>query len=120
MNNGDNNGRFHWHKIDGEIPEGDFIRQVTVAGKKLCLLRHAQKLHLVQNSCPHAGGTLSGGWCERGMLICPIHRYSYHLENGRGAEGQGDYINTYPLQERPDGLYAGFRQTLFSRFFGRA
>jgi len=108
-----------WHKIETEIPEGDFIKQVLVAGKKLCLLRDQGKLHLIQNSCPHAGGILSGGWCDQGMIICPIHRYSYSLENGRGAAGQGDYIDIFPLREDKDGgLYAGFKQSLFRRFFG--
>jgi nitrite reductase/ring-hydroxylating ferredoxin subunit len=107
-----------WYKIEEEIPEGDFIRQVVVAGKKLCLLRNAGKVYLIQNSCPHAGGILSGGWCDQGSIICPIHRYAYNLENGRGAEGQGDYINIYPLREEADGLYAGFRRSLFRRFFG--
>lgn len=106
-----------WYKIEEEIPEGDFIRQVTIAKKKLCLLRHNGTLHLLQNSCPHAGGILSGGWCEKDKLVCPIHRYSYDLNNGRGAEGQGDYIDIYPLREKPEGLYAGFRQSLFRRFF---
>lgn len=109
-----------WYKIEEKIPEGDFIRQIDLAGKKLCLLRNEGKVHLVQNTCPHAGGILSGGWCEHGKLICPIHRYGYDLENGRGAEGQGDYIDIYPLREEADGLYAGFRQSLFSRFFGKS
>lgn len=108
----------NWYRIDEEIPEGDFIRQVVIAGKKLCLLRNEGRIYLVQNTCPHAGGILSGGWCSNGMLICPIHRYGYSLENGRGAAGQGDYINIYPVREEPDGLYAGFRQSLFNRFFG--
>jgi nitrite reductase/ring-hydroxylating ferredoxin subunit len=108
-----------WYKIEEQIPEGDFIRQVVVAGKKLCLLRNEGQLYLVQNTCPHAGGILSGGWCQNGSIICPIHRYAYSLDNGRGAEGQGDYINIYPLQEEQDGLYAGFPQSLWSRFFGK-
>lgn len=108
-----------WYRVEEKIPADDFIKQIVIAGKKLCLLRYQGKLHLLQNNCPHAGGILSGGWCEKGMLICPIHRYSYHLESGKGAEGQGDYINIFPLQEKPDGVYAGFRQSLFSRFFGK-
>ena len=108
-----------WYKIEEEIPAGDFIRQISVAGKKLRLLRHQNEIHLVQNSCPHAGGILSGGWCEHGKLIRPIHRYAYDLSTGRGAEGQGDYIDLYPVKEEPDGLYAGFKQSLFSRFFGK-
>ena len=108
-----------WYKIEEKIPEGDFIKQVIVDGKKLCLVRHQEKFHLLQNNCPHAGGILSGGWCEKGLLICPIHRYGYDLENGRGAEGQGDYIDIYPLKEEHDGLYAGIIHGLFRRFFGR-
>lgn len=109
-----------WYKIVESIPEGDFIKQVVVDGKKLCLVRHQDKFHLLQNSCPHAGAILSGGWCERGLLICPIHRYGYDLENGRGAQGQGDYIEVYPLKEEHDGLYAGVKQGLFRRFFGKS
>lgn len=108
-----------WYKIEQEIPEEDFVMQISVAGKKLALLRHQGVLHLVQNSCPHAGGTLSGGWCEKGKIICPVHRYSYDLQTGRGAEGQGDYVDLYPLKEEEGIWYAGFRQSLFQRFFSK-
>ena len=108
----------HWYKIQESVPEGDFVKQVIVAGKKLCLVRHQQEIHLLQNNCPHAGAILSSGWCEKGLLICPVHRYGYHLENGRGAQGQGDYIEVYPLKQEPDGLYAGIKQGFFKRFFG--
>lgn len=108
-----------WYKLEIEIPpEEEFIVPVTVAGKKLCLIRHEGKLYLTQRSCPHAGGQLSGGWCKDGMLICPLHRYGYNLENGRGAEGQGDYIDIYPLKVDNDGLYGGIKESLFKRFFG--
>lgn len=110
---------FRWYKIEDEIPEEDFIRQILVAGKKLCLVRNQGKLHLLQNSCPHAGGILSGGWCSKGKIICPVHRYEYDLENGRGAEGQGDYIDLYPLKQEEGIWYAGFRQNLFQRFFNK-
>lgn len=108
----------HWYKIQEPIPGGDFVMEVVVAGKKLCLVRHNGQFHLLQNSCPHAGAILSGGWCEKGLLICPVHRYGYDLENGRGAQGQGDYIEIYPVKQEPDGLYAGIKKGFFKRFFG--
>jgi nitrite reductase/ring-hydroxylating ferredoxin subunit len=107
-----------WHKITEEIPGGDFVMQVIVTGKKLCLVRNEGRLHLFQNNCPHAGAILSGGWCEHGLLICPVHRYGYSLENGRGAQGQGDYIEVYPVRVDGGDIYAGMKQGLFSRFFG--
>ena len=108
-----------WHKIETTLPDGEFVKMVVVDGKKLCLLRNDGKLYLVQNSCPHAGGVLSGGWCVEGHLVCPIHRYEYDLTTGRGAEGQGDYIRIYPLREEVDGLYAGIKRNLFQRFFSK-
>lgn len=106
-----------WEKIDIPFPEGDFVDQVQVGGKKICLVREKGKFYAFQNTCPHAGGILAGGWCEHGNLICPIHRYTYSLETGMGAPGQGDYIRSYPLLMQSDGLYIGFKDGLWKRFF---
>jgi len=48
-----------WHKIETEIPDEEFVKQINVDGKKLCLVKHQEKLFVVQNTCPHAGGILS-------------------------------------------------------------
>jgi nitrite reductase/ring-hydroxylating ferredoxin subunit len=106
-----------WVKVDVPFLEEEFVKQVKVDGKKLCLIRHQTKLFVVQNTCPHAGGILSGGWCKEGNIVCPIHRYEYNLITGRGAKGQGDYIHIYPTEEREDGLYIGFKESLWKRFF---
>jgi nitrite reductase/ring-hydroxylating ferredoxin subunit len=57
--------------------------------------------------CPHAGGDLTTGWCKEGKLICPIHRYSYSLETGKGSEGQNDYIESYLVEIRDNSIYVG-------------
>lgn len=107
-----------WHKIDIEIEKGEFVKQINVDGKKLCLVSHNDEFFVVQNYCPHAGGVLSGGWCKNGHLVCPIHRWEYDLHTGMGAEGQGDYIERYPVEIKPDGLYVGFRKNWIKRLFG--
>lgn len=107
-----------WCKIEEEIPEEDFVKQIRIDNKKLCFIKHEQQFFVVQNTCPHAGATLSGGWCKNGHLVCPIHRWEYNLQNGRGAEGQGDYIDTYPVEIRNDGVYVGFKESWFKKLFG--
>ncbi len=109
----------NWVKVlsKQELTEPDFIRMVKADGKKICLIKHENKFYATQNTCPHAGGILSGGWCKNGHLICPLHRYEYNLETGKGAEGQGDYIDIYPLEERPDGLYIGLKENIWKRWF---
>jgi len=107
----------NWIKINIELPAGESIKQVKVNGKKLCLIKNNGQLYAVQNTCPHAGGILSGGWCSNGNIVCPIHRYEYNLETGRGLEGQGDYIEKYPLLIKEDGIYVGFKETLWQKVF---
>lgn len=106
-----------WFKVEVELPENDAVEQIKVNGKKLCLVKHEQKIYVVQNTCPHAGGLLSGGWCKEGHIVCPIHRYEYSLTTGRGAPGQGDYINIYPTELREDGLYVGMKESWWKRMF---
>ncbi len=106
-----------WHKIVDEVPESDFVKQIIVDNKKLCMVRNNGELYIVENTCPHAGGILSGGWCKDGHLVCPIHRWEYNLKTGRGASGQGDYIDVYPLEMRPDGLYIGLKISWIHRLW---
>lgn len=106
-----------WFKVDIELPDHDLVEQIKVNGKKLCLVKHQENIYVIQNTCPHAGGILSGGWCKEGHIVCPIHRYEYNLSTGRGAPGQGDYINIYPTEQRADGLYVGLKESWWKRFF---
>lgn len=105
-----------WYKIENTLPEGDFVEQIKVNGEKVCVVREKGEFYVLQNTCPHAGGILSGGWCKNEYIVCPIHRWEYSLKTGRGAQGQGDYIHIYPVEHRSDGIYIGFKESWLSRF----
>ena len=89
----------------------DFLKPVTVAGKKLCLVKTEGKLFAIQNKCPHAGAQLSNGWCTEKKIICPYHRQEFDLETGRGAAGQNNYVDTYPVEIQEDGVYIGIEKS---------
>ncbi len=97
-----------WYKIPGIQPSSQpFIKKAKAGGKTLCLVGFEGKIFALSARCPHAGGDLTAGWCKEGKLICPIHRYSYSLETGKGSEGQNDYIDSYPVEVRDDAIYVG-------------
>ena len=97
-----------WHKIpDVQDLHKPFIKKVKAGGKSICLVGYEGKVYAIGATCPHAGAELSGGWCKDGKIICPFHRYSYSLETGRGDPGQNDYVDTYPVEIREDGVYVG-------------
>lgn len=97
-----------WYKIpDLKYTGQTFIKRVKAGGKTICLVGYDNKVFALGARCPHAGGDLTQGWCKEGKLICPIHRYSYSLETGKGSEGQNDYIDSYPVEIKEDSVYIG-------------
>jgi len=97
-----------WYPIpDIPLTGRPFIKKVKAGGKTLCLVSVDDKVYALGARCPHAGGDLTQGWCKEGKLICPLHRYSFDLETGKGSEGQNDYIDTYPVEIRDGILHVG-------------
>jgi nitrite reductase/ring-hydroxylating ferredoxin subunit len=95
-----------WYKVaDTANLSTSFLIKVNAGGKQLCLINTNEVLYAVAGTCPHAGADLSKGWCEDGQLICPFHRYKYDISTGRGAPGQNDFIRTYAVELRDDGIY---------------
>jgi len=83
----------------------------------MCLVGYEGEIFALSSKCPHAGGDLTSGWCKNEKLICPVHRYSYDLKTGKGSEGQNDYINTYPVEVKADGIYIGVT-SFWEKIFG--
>jgi nitrite reductase/ring-hydroxylating ferredoxin subunit len=97
-----------WYKLPVvPDPQKPFITKVKAGGKNICLVGYEGEVFALSAKCPHAGGDLSEGWCRDGKLICPVHRYAYSLQTGKGDPGQNDYIDKYPLEVRADGWYVG-------------
>jgi len=98
----------NWYKVNELTdPDKPFIKKVKAGGKGICLVGYEGKIYALSATCPHAGAELSGGWCREGKIICPFHRYSYSLQTGKGDPGQNDYVDTYPVEIREDGVYVG-------------
>nr|WP_294948646.1 Rieske 2Fe-2S domain-containing protein [uncultured Mucilaginibacter sp.] len=97
-----------WYAIEGIVPDDKpFIKKVKIAGTNLCLLGYEGKLFALGAICPHAREDLSRGWCNNGKLVCPVHRFSYDLETGKGSPGQNDYVESYPVKIKGEVVYVG-------------
>ncbi|QNL48700.1 Rieske 2Fe-2S domain-containing protein [Olivibacter sp. SDN3] len=107
-----------WYNIDEDLPSVNTIRKIKRAGKHICLINHENKYFATSWRCPHAGADLSNGWCEEGRIVCPYHRHAFDLETGRGDKGQGNYINTYPIEKRDGKWYVGWKTNWLQRLLG--
>ncbi|WP_448699457.1 Rieske (2Fe-2S) protein [Mucilaginibacter sp. AW1-3] len=99
-----------WYKVlDNKDLKYPFLTKARAGSTSVCLVGVNNEVHALAAKCPHAGADISQGWCKDGKLVCPYHRYSYDIQTGRGSPGQGDYIKTYPVEMREDGIYVGIK-----------
>lgn len=98
-----------WYRITGQLyTDQPFIKKVSAGGKSICLVGYEGTIFALSTKCPHAGEDLSRGWCTEGKLVCPVHRFSYNLSNGRGSPGQNDFVATYAVKIKDGEIYVGF------------
>ncbi len=113
--------KYQWFKIADAKSELRFsansLAIVEVNGKKITLAKHNGQLKACAYTCPHAGGVLANGYLDAlGNIVCPLHRYKFSVENGRNITGEGYFLKTYRIEEREDGIFAGFEEKGFLNF----
>jgi len=75
-------------------------RRIMVGSRALALVRLGERVFACLDSCPHMGGYLSEGWVStaRAEVICPWHRFRFHLESGASVTNPGLVVPTFPVQ----------------------
>jgi nitrite reductase/ring-hydroxylating ferredoxin subunit len=97
-----------WYKIPGVQFTGEpFIKKIRAGNKNICLVGYEGKIFALGSTCPHAGEDLSRGWCKDGKLVCPVHRFSYTLETGKGSPGQNDFVESYAVKIKDGIIFIG-------------
>ena len=70
-------------------------KYVEIGGFQLAVFLHDGRAYTVDNTCPHAGGSLAGGQVENGCAVCPWHFWAFRLDNGQLRDMPGVAITTY-------------------------
>ena len=97
-----------WHKVldDHNLLAEGRVMTVTAGHTGICLAHFEGKFCALNNKCPHQGGPLGEGSIENGLLRCPWHGWDFHPCSGK-APGFDDGVETYPVDQRADGIYVG-------------
>lgn len=67
-----------------ELPEGS-SKEVEHQGRVVALFNQGGKIFAMDGICPHAGGPLSEGTIEDGVVTCPWHGWQFRLANGQNV-----------------------------------
>lgn len=88
-----------------ELKEGDG-KYIRIGDVHLAVFLHEGKPYAMENRCPHAGGSLSGGWIDHGHVLCPWHQWAFEIHSGELAGANGRVkVKTFELRvvAGPDG-----------------
>jgi nitrite reductase (NADH) small subunit/3-phenylpropionate/trans-cinnamate dioxygenase ferredoxin subunit len=81
----------------GDVPEGEG-KTVTVAGKLIAVFRCGGEFRAIDDTCPHMGASLSGGYVEDGVVTCPWHAWRFRLADGAWADNPRLKIGCYAVR----------------------
>jgi nitrite reductase/ring-hydroxylating ferredoxin subunit len=73
-------------------------KYVEIGGFGLAVFLDDGAVHVMDNTCPHAGGNMAGGYVEEGCAVCPWHHWAFRLDNGQLRDMPGVMIRTYPVR----------------------
>lgn len=82
---------------EGDLPVGQ--RKLVLAhGKWIALFHLPEGWFAIDNSCPHAGGSLSEGGIKDTVVTCPWHYWQFDLRTGRSPLIQSIRAEVYPVR----------------------
>jgi nitrite reductase (NADH) small subunit/3-phenylpropionate/trans-cinnamate dioxygenase ferredoxin subunit len=73
-------------------------KYVEIDGFQLAVFINNGQTFVIDNTCPHAGRNLAGGYVEDGCAVCPWHYWAFRLESGELRDAPGVKISTYPTR----------------------
>ena len=78
-------------------------KYIELDGHHLAVFLHLGNVHVMDNRCPHAGGSMSAGWIDEShSAVCPWHAWAFELTTGCLQGAPTVKIGVYPtrLHER--------------------
>lgn len=91
---------FDWVRIGtiDDIPvQGS--RRVMNGETKIAVFRTAgDRIHALEDKCPHKAGPLSEGLVHDGCVTCPLHNWVISLETGAAQGADEGQTATYPVR----------------------
>ncbi|NOT01102.1 MAG: Rieske 2Fe-2S domain-containing protein [Phycisphaerales bacterium] len=79
---------------------------VSVGGRELAVFRSGDDVTVIDNSCPHAGGNLSGGDMTDGVVECPWHNWRFDLRTGVCEHAANVRVARYTAAVRDGWVFA--------------
>lgn len=100
-----------WYRVETMGVSGlreNAIQEVSVGGRRVCLVLRSAGVFAFSPTCPHAGARLCEGWVDaRGDVVCPAHGYRFSPKNGLNKSGEGYRLKTFAVKVEGEAIFVG-------------
>jgi len=89
-----------WIKVCGleDIPLSQ-ARTVNIGDSMDAVFRLTDdRVKAIENRCPHKQGPLAEGIISGDDILCPLHNWRIHLDDGKVAAPDEGCVKTYPVK----------------------
>ena len=76
--------------LDESVLADNSMEIIEIEGQKIVLIKRNGKIHALDNTCPHLGGSLGRGTLKANTVICPLHHWTFDLGTGKAVMGVPD------------------------------
>jgi nitrite reductase/ring-hydroxylating ferredoxin subunit len=90
------------------FPEGRVVLRKDGEGCRYACVREGDRVHAVDDQCPHQGYPLSQGSVNGGVLTCEWHNWKFELATG-GCTFGGEPVRRYPTRVEAGRVYVDRR-----------
>ena len=80
----------------GDLKDGE-CGTLSVNRKVIAVFRSGEEYFAIDDTCPHMGASLSGGYVDNGIVTCPWHYWRFRLSDGAWADNPRVKIGCYPV-----------------------
>jgi NAD(P)H-dependent nitrite reductase small subunit len=79
---------------------------VAVKNMALAIFRQNDGVKVMDDTCPHAGGSLSSGFIREGVVYCPWHGWPFRIADGKCPDNENICVRTFEAKVEGDRVKA--------------
>src|SRR5688572_1591904 len=79
------------------LPQGNG-RTVELKGRRFAVFNSQGSFFAIDDTCPHVGASLGDGFCDNGIVHCPMHGWAFEIATGACRSNPAKPVNTYPTR----------------------
>lgn len=80
-----------------EIPQGQG-RRVDLEGTPVAIFNVRGRIHAIEDTCPHQGGSLGKGRLRGTTVACPLHLWKFNVTTGENDLDPRLKVRSFPVK----------------------